>query len=98
MDSKTRTTNLVNATLGVVIVILALLVPAYSQQDVAPSWYDPYATASKASVQHPQAQSQTPSLKNKKVASSASPTGRKSKTQARVQATSDRNRKELAAK
>jgi hypothetical protein len=96
MDSKTRATNLVNATLGVVIVMLALLVPAYSQQDVAPAWFDPTATANEAVVQHPQ----LPAVgaKNKREASSASPTGRKSKAQAQVQATSNRNRKELAAK
>ena len=99
MTSKTLANNFIggmpalSATLRAVTVMLALLAPAYCQQDVAPTWYDPTATASEAAAQQQQqAEQQTPSPKNKKLASSASPTGHKSKTQARARATTDRNR------
>ena len=34
--------------------ILTLLVPAYSQQEVAPAWYDPWNAASNTLVYRPQ--------------------------------------------
>jgi len=37
-----------------VMVLLALLVPAYSQQEVDPTWYDPWATPNPAVVKKPQ--------------------------------------------
>jgi hypothetical protein len=58
MDSNKRTRNFaqriaVNATLTV-IAMLTLLVPAYSQQDIDPTWYNPWAELNQVAVQHPQ--------------------------------------------
>lgn len=39
-----------NARLLGVIVMLALIVPAYSQQEIDPAWYDPWAAPSKAVI------------------------------------------------
>jgi hypothetical protein len=43
----------INATLAL-IVMLALLVPAYSQQETDPTWYNPWAAPNQAVVQRPQ--------------------------------------------
>ena len=39
-----------NAMLSGVIVVLGLLVPAYSQQEIDPAWYDPWAAPNKTVV------------------------------------------------
>lgn len=77
--------------------VVALLVPAYSQQEVDPAWYDPWAASTKTVVQ--QVLPRTARQASGKKISSASLPGRKSKRQARQQAASDRNRpREVAAK
>ena len=45
---------LLNRHLVAVAAILTLLVPAYSQQEVAPTWYDPWNAASNTLVYRPQ--------------------------------------------
>jgi hypothetical protein len=36
------------------IALIMLLLPAYSQQEVDPTWYDPWAASSKIAVRNPQ--------------------------------------------
>ena len=85
------------AALLAVTAILALLVPAYGQQEVDATWYDPWAASNKTVVHH--AQPRTAHQASGKKINSASITGHKSKIQVRQQAPSDRNRpREVAAK
>jgi hypothetical protein len=89
-----RTT--LNALLGG-IVMLALLAPAFSQQEIDPTWYDPWGAPHQAVVQHPQ--SRPAGRKNQRVTSSTSPTRRKSKKSASAQTALDGKRtEEIAAK
>jgi hypothetical protein len=79
-----------------VIVMLALLVPAYSQQEINPTWYDPWAAPNKAVVQHPH--SRPANHRRAPEIRSAAPTGYKSKRPS-VQTARDRQHTgEIAAK
>jgi hypothetical protein len=82
MVFRTRAKN----TLLAGIIMLALLVPAYSQQDVDPTWY-PWVSPNPVVAQHPQPKAAN--LANQRKSRSASPAGRKRKRQARQQAHSD---------
>jgi hypothetical protein len=85
-----------NALLLPVIVMLALLVPAYSQQEINPTWYDPWAGPNKAVVQH--SQSRLANRKEWGESRSRAPTGC-SKRRASVQGARDHERTaEIAAK
>jgi len=86
-----------NRALLVVMTMLTLLVPAYSQQEIDPTWYDPWPASSKAKVQHPQ-QKQKATRENQAQTHLAAG-ARHSKAELREQATGDLKRpKELAAK
>lgn len=50
--------------------VLGLLLPAHSQQEVDPTWYDPWTTASKATIHHLQ-QERTADHAHRKKSSSA---------------------------
>jgi hypothetical protein len=64
--------------------LLMLLAPAYSQQEVDPTWYDPWTTASKATVRHLQDERLADRAQRKKIRAAAGtrPTKRKPRTQA----------------
>ena len=69
---------------GIVATLLMLLIPAYSQQEVDPTWYDPWTVASKATVQHLQEERKAELAHRKKIKSAAgTPKGQK-KTQAQA--------------
>jgi hypothetical protein len=59
--------------------LLVLLVPAYSQQEVDPTWYDPWTTASKATVHHLQEERIADRAHRKKINSAAVARTRKRK-------------------
>jgi hypothetical protein len=89
MVSNKRTGNFakriaMNATLAA-IVMLALLVPAYSQQDTDPTWYNPWAAPNQAVVQHQQ--SRPANRKTRRENRSAA--GHKSNRQTSVQTARD---------
>jgi hypothetical protein len=54
---------------GIVATLLALLIPAYSQQEVDPTWYDPWTVVSKATVQHLQAERRADLARRRKIKS-----------------------------
>jgi len=81
----------------VLTTMLMLLVPAYSQQDMDPTWYDPWPAANKAIVQHPQQERRTADANRAKTHSKAR--ARLSDTELPRQASRDLKRpKELAAR
>ncbi len=56
---------------GIVATLLMLLIPAYSQQEVDPTWYDPWTVASKATVHHLQEERKADLAHRKKIKSGA---------------------------
>jgi hypothetical protein len=64
-----------------------LLAPAYSQQEVDPTWYDPWTTASKATVHHLQEERKADRAHRKKINSATS--ARTSKKKPETKASSD---------
>lgn len=85
-----------NRHLLAVAAILTLLVPAYSQQEVAPTWYDPWKAASHTVVDRPQ-QTRTAHRENRTRISSGAEAP-KDKTQQIGHAARERKRpRQLAA-
>lgn len=72
---------------GIVATVLTLLIPAYSQQEVDPTWYDPWTVASQATVHHLQEERKADLAHRKKIKSAAG-TQQGQKKQ-RAQASSD---------
>jgi hypothetical protein len=63
---------------GIVATLLVLLIPAYSQQEVDPTWYDPWTVASKATVHHLEEERKAHLAQRKKIKSAANtPQGQK---------------------
>lgn len=85
-----------NRHLVAVAVILTLLVPAYSQQEVAPTWYDPWKAPSNTLVYRPQ-QTRIAHRENRTRISSGAE-ARKDKTEQIERAARERKRpRQLAA-
>jgi hypothetical protein len=51
--------------------LLVFLVPSYSQQEVDPTWYDPWTRASKATVNHLQEERKADRAQRRKIKSAA---------------------------
>lgn len=85
-----------NRHLVAVAVILTLLVPAYGQQEVAPTWYDPWKAPSNTLVYRPQ-QTRIAHRENRTRISSGAE-ARKDKTEQIERAARERKRpRQLAA-
>lgn len=87
---------ILNRHLVAVAAILTLLVQAYSQQEVAPTWYDPWNAASNTLVYRPQ-QTRIAHRENRTRISSGAE-ARKNKTEQNSRAARERKRpRQLAA-
>ena len=73
---------------GIGATLLTLLIPAYSQQEVDPTWYDPWTVASKATVQRFQQERKADRAQQKKI--SAAKGAEQGKKKPQEQALSDR--------